>query len=426
MKCRDGRGKPYSRCRACFGEYKRDRRLVAAIKLGGENMIAFGSPIQRTSAETLLRCGSVAKAATELGLDPNELRAHLIELKRRAASRGWAPDGVMTETTAEGFHVRGTSTYYRVRADGTKDPVGQWVKTNKDEDSKYAMLLDAMAHIADRWKGKAAPTHARRSTEGDLLCVYPMGDPHLGLFSWRAETGQDFDLNIAERNLVTAVDHLVGLAPAAEEALVINLGDFFHSDNNSARTTRSQNTLDVDTRWAKVLGVGIRTMRRCIDKALEKHARVRVICEIGNHDDHSSVMLSLCLQQYYEREKRVTVDTSPAKFHYHRFGENLVGVTHSDTVKPEQLPLIMAADRREDWGATKHHVWHIGHGHHDMVREFGGVLVEMHGTLAAPDAWTHAAGYRSRQTMKAIVMHKTYGEINRHTIGIAQIIEKAA
>jgi hypothetical protein len=35
--------------------------------------------------------------------------------------------------------------------------------------------------------------------------------------------------------------------------------------------------------------------------------------------------------------------------------------------------------------------------------------------LAAKDAWHSEKGYRSKRDMKAIVLHREYGEVARHT-----------
>jgi hypothetical protein len=162
-------------------------------------------------------------------------------------------------------------------------------------------------------------------------------------------------------------------------------------------------------------------MRRIIDKAKEKHDMVTVICEIGNHDDQSAVMLALCLSLYYENDPRVTVDTSPALFHWYRFAENLIGVTHGDKVKPQNLGPIMASDRKQDWGETTYRYWYTGHVHHDSLKEYPGVTVETFRTLAPRDAWHHGQGYRSGQDMKCDTIHAKYGRINRHIVGIRQI-----
>jgi hypothetical protein len=295
----------------------------------------------------------------------------------------------------------------------------QWVKSRQDEQDKYAALLAAFERASEKFDGLAEPTPPPAvPLSADLLNVIPMGDPHLGMYAWAAEAGEDFDLEIAERELVAAVDRLVSLAPFAEECLLINLGDFFHADNSSNMTARSGNALDVDTRWAKVLSVGVGAMERCIERALDRHDRVRVICEIGNHDDHTAILLATCLQRTYRREPRVTIDTSPAKFHFVRFGKCLIGTTHGDSVKPDKLPGVMAVDRARDWGETEHRHWYTGHVHHESVKEYPGVVVETFRTLAPRDAWHARSGYRSGRDMRLDVWHKQYGLINRHIVGI--------
>lgn len=318
----------------------------------------------------------------------------------------------------DGFHVRGLSTLYG--PDG--DIKGQWVKSARDKVDEFATLADAVQRISAPFRGMSEPSNGPVLPDSELLAVYPMGDPHLGLFAWADECGDNFDLHIAESNLVSAVDKLVGLSPKCGHALIINLGDFFHTDNATNRTLASGHALDVDTRWAKVLSVGIRTMRRCIDRALEKHTSVRVINEIGNHDSHSSVMLSLCLANYYENNPRVDIDTSPCPFHWFRFGKCLIGVTHGDRTKAADLPGIMASDRAPDWGETKHRRMYCGHVHHESVKEFPGCTVETFRTLAAKDAWHNREGYRSGRDMRCDIWHQEHGLITRNIVGVDMLI----
>jgi hypothetical protein len=312
--------------------------------------------------------------------------------------------------------VHGTSTL--LDADGNLRL--QWVKTKAGEPTaeEIAKLFRDVMTDMPRLPKIARP---KGRFVNDLMVVYPMGDPHIGMYAWAAETGQDFDLTIAERNLASATAHLVECAPASETALIANVGDFYHADNTDNKTLRSGHSLDVDTRWAKVLRVGIRTMRACIEHALKKHKHVHIINEIGNHDDHSSQMLTVALALYYEKNPRVTFDESSGKFHYHRFGKNLIGVTHGDGPKPEQLGPIMATDRAQDWGQTEHRYWYTGHIHHRKVVEMAGCTAESFRTLAARDAWTAGSGYRSGRDMCSIVLHKEYGEVERHRIDIAML-----
>lgn len=390
---------------------------------GLENFLDALTPAQATITQTVLRYGSVSEAAKAMGMNPSTLRGKLSEARRRAAKRGWAPEYAThgEHPTPEGYNVKGVSTYFRKNDEtGGMEVRGRWVKTDKEKEHQLAVLLDAIEPLADKFRGKSPKARAPKALDRDLLCVYPMGDPHVGMFSWAKETGEDFDLKIAEDHLITAVDQLVSIAPPAREALVINLGDFFHADNKS-NTTTAGTRLDLDTRWAKVLSVGIRTMRRIIDRALERHRVVNVMCAIGNHDEHGSIVLALCLEAFYSNNPRVKVSTTPDPFQFFRFGQCLLGVTHGNTVKPDQLPNIMACDRKEDWGATSYRHWYTGHVHHDSLREYAGCKVETFRTLAPRDAWHHASGYRSGQDMKVDVLHREWGHLNRHIVGIQQI-----
>lgn len=411
-----------SACRECRSQKGGAQAANAAVEKPDAlaAMAAFGTPLERLVAEAMGVHGNLVDAAASLNMTPVAVRAHLRELAARAAKRGWAPDSDMTKVTPDGYGVKGVSTMY----DGEGNVRAQWVKTSRDAEHQLEALFSAVATIAEPFRGASEPVACPVAADDDLMAAYIMGDPHVGMFSWARETGEDFDTKIAERDLVTAVDHLVEIAPAAKTALIVNLGDFYHGDNSANRTARSGHSLDIDTRYSKVLAVGIRIMRRIVDRALEKHEHVKVITEIGNHDDNSALMLALCLASYYEREPRVEIDTSPAKFHWHRFGANLIGVTHGDTVKAHALPGVMAVDRAKDWGETEHRVWYTGHVHHDSAKDFPGVTVETFRTLAPKDAWHAAAGYRSAQDMKCDVWHREFGRVNRYIVGIKQVRSK--
>lgn len=250
----------------------------------------------------------------------------------------------------------------------------------------------------------------------DLLTVVPIGDPHIGMLSWWQETGESFDMDIAVKKFGAASEYMFSRGPATEKALLINLGDFFHTDNTTNETNKSRNKLDVDGRWHRIIRAGLGVFVGMIDCALHRHKEVRVICEIGNHDEHSSVFLQVALNAYYRNEPRVTIDMSPKLFHYYRFHNNLIGVTHGHTIRPKELGGIMATDMAKDWGQTEYHYWYTGHVHNSSKVEMPGCTQESFRTLAPKDAWHYGAGYRSRCDMVKILLHKDYGEIFRLSV----------
>jgi hypothetical protein len=318
-----------------------------------------------------------------------------------------------------GYALRGTSTLL----DAEGNVTCQWVKTTREAQALEGMLeafSDAIT-AAGIPRAKRTPAPRAKTLLPQLLSVYPWGDPHLGMLSWPAETGHDFNLKIATAQLYAAVDKLVDLAPASEEALIINLGDFFHSDNQENPTARTGHALDVDSRWSKILEAGTGVAIRCVKRALEKHKKVTVDTRIGNHDDHSSVFLALLLRSHFHAEPRVEINVSPSQFYYKRFGQCLIGATHGHNTRPDKLPGIMATDVPAEWGATQFRYWYTGHVHHESRKEFPGCSVETFRTLAARDAWHHSKGYRAGRSMVCDVLHKTRGRLLRHEIGVESL-----
>jgi hypothetical protein len=55
------------------------------------------------------------------------------------------------------------------------------------------------------------------------------------------------------------------------------------------------------------------------------------------------------------------------------------------------------------------------------VKEYRGGVVEYFRTLAARDAWHAGQGYRAGRDMRLIVMHKDYGEVERHRCDVAML-----
>jgi hypothetical protein len=128
----------------------------------------------------------------------------------------------------------------------------------------------------------------------------------------------------------------------------------------------------------------------------------------------------------FEGNPRVTFDEAPTKHHYLRFGKCLIGLTHADTGKLSELPMVMAVDRQQDWGETLHRKWYCGHFHHDKkidhtIGEKHGCTIEIVRTLAATDAWHKGQGYRSGRDMKIDTWHKEHGHQHRSIVGITML-----
>lgn len=367
----------------------------------------LGLPRELVAEAIAQNNGNLSAAARQLGVSRRTVRHHHAAIMEDSK----LPQGTF-----------GTSTL--VRGEDESGVVLQWIKRHH---AKHLTKDDIKTAVRDAMKGvKVLPKlPAPKYVESDLLTCYPMGDPHIGQYSWGEETGEDYDLAIVEKIHCEAMDRLVAKAPDSEEALLINIGDYFHANDHKSRTPQSGHSLDTDTRQKKVLRVGVRIQERMIQRALQKHKRVRVINVEGNHDPEACLVLPIAMECLFRNNPRVSIDMSPSKFVYHRFGQVLIGCTHGDTVKVERLGELMANDMREEWGLTRWHHWFTGHWHHRRLVEGIGFTAEVLRTLAAKDAYAASHAYRSERDMQSVTFHRTHGEVMRQRVDVTMLMKAA-
>lgn len=286
----------------------------------------------------------------------------------------------------------------------------------------YNRTLEAIDEVMEKYRG-VVPTIPLQSPvlNDDLATFYMVIDLHLGLYSWEPETGANYDLNIGRQVLTTSTEQLVAQTPNSRRAIILNIGDFFHSDNNRNRTERSGNVLDTDGRHTKILEVGIDLLIYIIELALTKHECVEVRNLPGNHDPYASIALNAAVRMAFRNNPRVHVSRDPSPFYFWRFGKVLVGATHGDMIKHTDMPSVLAAYAARDWGETEHRYVYLGHVHHKSIGggEKFGATWETFRTLAPKDAWSSQSGFASGRSMVAITHHKDTGEKYRNTVTIA-------
>ena len=367
------------------------------------------SPQQEAALKAVIEHGTKIKAAKHLNVTERSVFRSIERIKTRAALKGYTPGNDVSEHVRDGQIIQGESTM--VGPDG--EVKLKWVKTSKEQET-IEQLQDAFrAAIEDTPRAKKIKA-PKGNTDG--LAVYPMGDPHIGMYSFYKDTGENFDCDIAERDLLAAMDYLLSVTPPTKTALIINLGDYLHIDGPEHTTTKGT-AQDVDTRWSRVLQIGLAILIRLVYRALEKHKNVVVINATGNHDDKSSLFLSVAMLHHFKDNPRVEI-RDQQMFHYYEFGKNLIGVHHGHAVKKERLAGVMANDKAEEWGRTKHRYWYTGHIHHRTVTEDDGCLIESFRTLSGKDKWHYDSGYRAGRDMYSIILHPEFGETDRYRCDI--------
>jgi hypothetical protein len=348
---------------------------------------------------TIKQHGGISQAARALDISRTTLQSRYREAQLRAANLDPVPAG---------FKTTGYSEYRRTETGGI------WQKVSADKAAMEEQFLAFVEEAATPLKGLAPYIAPPQAANDALLAVYPIGDHHYGMKADPDETGDAYDCKIATRRLTAAIDHLSATAPPAKEALLLNLGDYFHANDSSNQTPASGNLMDVDTRFGQVFDSGAMALIHCVLRLLEKHERVTVWNMRGNHDPDAAQALAVAMSFYFHNEPRVHVDRGTSLYKFMRFGKNLIASHHGHGAKATDLPLLMAVDRPDDWAATEHRVWHLGHFHHKSMKEHPGCDVEIHRTLAGTDAWHAGKGYRSKRDMTVIIYHRELGEVQRN------------
>lgn len=374
------------------------------------NLYQFCTVRQLEVLEAVNEHKGLRAAARALGINKTGVEQALKQVERKAAFHGYAPKHDLTHTVAPGQKLRGASTLYR---EGKQ--VLQWVKTSADDQQREQIMREAVAALMNDVP-RTEPKQYPQNTVSSLCNVITLTDVHVGAYAWGKETGADWDLSIAERDVTGAVRHLLEACPKAGTCVIAQLGDFLHQDGLAAVTPTSGHHLDSDSRFSKVVQVAIRILRAAVDMALERHQRVVVLVAEGNHDLASSVWLRHLFALLYEREPRVSVIDSELPYYCHQHGQTMLAWHHGHLKKFDQLPLLFAAQFPKVWGATSKRYVHTGHLHHKHEKEHSGVTVIQHPTIAARDAYAARGGWVADREMTAITYSDRWGQVARATV----------
>jgi len=379
-----------------------------------QNLLPYATERQKEYIKAVIEYGSGRKAAIALGVTKSVVNSAIANVRFKAAAKGYAPDHGMTKTVPDGYKVKGVSTLYN--ADGVIS--AQWVKSTADQ-ARQAEIRQAAYQAMAAELPKQDPINAPDITLPDLCNVYTITDAHVGALAWRMENldpNGDWDLNIAEKTLTGCFEHMINASAAAKTGIVAQLGDYLHSDGLQAMTPTSGHLLDMDGRFPKVVQAAIRILRRVVNMALARHDNVVVMLSEGNHDLSSSVWLREMFKALYEDEPRLTVIDSVMPYYVYQHGETMLCWHHGHLRKPDQLPLLFAAQFPKVWGDTVKRYCHVGHRHHVEIKEHSGMVVEQHSTLAARDAYASRGGWFSERQCNAITYHAKFGQVAKNTI----------
>lgn len=311
----------------------------------------------------------------------------------------------------ENHEVKGTSVMY----DAEGNIKLQWVKTDRQFDDTVKKLERIAAGlIADI--EPIEPREFKGACQSALLSNYVISDFHLGQYSDPNETGDEWNLEHSKNVLCKWIEMAILTAPKAEQAVLVDLGDFLHADGLLPLTPASKHVLDASGRFHECIDVAIYCFDFMIDRLLEHHKNVHIIIAEGNHNESSAHWMTRTIARKFEKEPRVTFDLSDIPYYAYEWGDTSLFYHHGHKKKMGVIAESLAAQFRDIYGKTKYSYAHTGHLHHREIKENSMMIVEQHSTLAAKDAHSARGGYHSQRGASVITYHKKFGEVGRATV----------
>ena len=252
--------------------------------------------------------------------------------------------------------------------------------------------------------------------DGHLLIINP-ADVHIGKFADSLETGEDYNIEIAKERVREGVKGILRNAEGypIQKILFCIGNDILHTDNTMGSTTRLT-PQDTDGKWFRHFTEALELYVEIVEMLIQI-APVDCVHSMSNHDYMSGFHLAHALKSWYRNTDSVYVDADPKHRKYYSWKNSLIGLTHGDGAKLNNLPLHMAQEEPKKWAETKFRYWYLHHLHHKQRYKFMssfdniGVTVEFLRSPSGTDSWHFSKGYTG--SIKAVegFIHNKYGQI---------------
>ena len=327
-------------------------------------------------AEILFRYRGLKEAAKDAGVDVNSVK------------HGW-------------LKTKQASLFF-------KNPLHKDEAENKLEELSKKLVED-LKQFAPKF-----PKLVRKEKKKDYLLVIDPADIHIGKLADSFETGEDYNNQIAVKRVKEGVQGILNKAQGfpIDKILFIGGNDILHID--TPHKTTAGTPQDTDGQWysnfliAKQLYVDILLQLIAV-------ADVHFTFNPSNHDYQTGFFLADVIKTHFRNCKNISFDCSIAHRKGYKYGQNLIGTTHGDGAKHQDLPLLMATEFPMEWAKTKHRYVYTHHVHHKTSKDYLSVTVESLRSPSGADSWHHKKGYLSLAAVEGFIHHRENGQVARLT-----------
>jgi hypothetical protein len=369
-----GRGKNSKEKQNKMADHKK-RKLQGGVKEEGHNNLRVR--LYEDELELVNNLRSLWNEAVDLGQDPRDVK------------HGWV------KSKAASIFVK------------NPDFEGQLTKVKK--------FKDEICEIVKEHSPKYPTIKREKSNDSHLLVVDP-ADCHIGKLASSFETGEEYNSQIAVQRVRDGVKGILDKSSGfnIDKILFIGGNDILHVDNPKSSTT-SGTTQDTSGMWYD----NFLTAKRLYIEVLESLisiADVHFVFNPSNHDFISGFMLSDVIKTWFRNCENITFDCSMSHRKGYLYHKNLIGTTHGDGAKTQDLPLLMATEFPLEWANSNHRYVYTHHVHHKTSKDYAGVTVESLRSPSSADGWHHRNGYQhAPKAIEGFIHHKNHGQVARLT-----------
>lgn len=293
----------------------------------------------------------------------------------------------------------------------------------KKLDSDLYLQKEELLKELKAYSPKVSKIEYKREAGSSLLEI-AIPDLHLGSLSWEEESGENYDIKIAEKRYKAAIRDLLSRVDLKRiERILFPIGNDMVNVDNKNNTTTNGTVVDTDVRFIKMVRIAKRILIEVIDE-LSQIAPVDVVTVSGNHDFTVIFMIADMLDAWYHNNPNVTIFNSPTSRKAYKYGKVALFFTHGDEEPMRDLGLIFATEYPDIWSGTEFRFVQVGHHHKSKktsyvsVDEFPGIQVQILPTLSSRTNWAYKKGYNSLKQAKAFEFCKTKGLLGEFTYTI--------
>jgi len=285
----------------------------------------------------------------------------------------------------------------------------------KPEEKLFQDLSETLINDLKNYSPKFPKLERIEDNDSYLLVLDP-ADIHIGKLCSAFESGETYNNQVAVKRVLDGVRGILQKVSSfkIDKILFIGGNDILHIDS-PRRLTTSGTPQDTDGMWhtnfliAKQLYVDVLEILLTV-------ADVHFTFNPSNHDYTNGFFLANVIETYFKNCENITFDCSIMHRKGFQYYDNLIGTTHGDGAKQQDLPLLMAVEFSKEWSETKHRYVYTHHVHHKTSKDYAGITIESLRSPSGTDSWHHRNGYQhAKKAVEGFLHSKENGQILRIT-----------